>query len=589
DREILEHDTRSLLLSPLCHGETLLGGLWFASTLPAAFTREDEATLRPLADLTALALAHGKLSADERGRRQRHEILEALVPTLARALDIREVFDQVSAIAHRVLPHDRLTLGLLSDDRNSIRIYALSGEPVPDMPESFPLAAEDQLRTDWDFQIVRDVAAEIPREEPKCRLLMREGIQSMLRVPIRLEGRVFGGLVFHSKIKARYREEDVEIAHRVADQVALALSHQLLAEEARRTAQARAEAAQLEERVATLTEELESRDGFQRIVGKARSWRDILVQAAKVALTETTVLLTGDSGTGKEVIARAIHRASPRARGPFVAINCAALPDQLLESELCGYEKGAFTGATGSKPGRIEQAAGGVLFLDEAGEMSPVVQAKFLRVLEAREFTRLGGTRALKADVRVSAATNRDLPEAIRRGEFREDLFYRLHVFEIHLPRLRDRVEDILPLTENFLVEFGRAMGRPAAGVSFEARELLVSYPWPGNVRELRNALERATIMAEGGLITAAHLPISVARRDSPGESGLDGSGGASGATGRPGTLPPGGIDLETLERSLVSQALEQARHNKTKAAKLLGLTRAQLYSRIEKYGLSAS
>ena len=271
---------------------------------------------------------------------------------------------------------------------------------------------------------------------------------------------------------------------------------------------------------------------------------------------------------------------SPRATGPFVALNCAALPDQLLESELFGYEKGAFTGAAAAKPGRLELAAGGVLFLDEAGEMSPAVQAKLLRVLQEREFQRLGGTKVLKADVRVISATNRDLKQAIAKGEFREDLFYRLAVFEIRLPPLRERPEDILPLTEMFLAEFGPAIGRPVAGISREAKELLLSYPWPGNVRELKNALERAAILCEGGLITAAHLPISVSRPDS----------GASLPTMKApaaGFLPPGGVDLETVERGYVKEALRQARGNKSKAAKLLGLTRAQLYSRIEKYGLT--
>ena len=214
-------------------------------------------------------------------------------------------------------------------------------------------------------------------------------------------------------------------------------------------------------------------------MGTSKSWRDVLVQAAKVAPMETTVLLTGESGTGKEVVARAIHRGSARATGPFIALNGAALPDQLLESELFGYEKGAFTGATGGKPGRLEQAAGGTLFLDEAGEMSPAVQAKLLRVLEEREFQRLGGTKVLKTDARIVAATNRDLARAIEKGEFREDLFYRLSVFGIHLPPLRERPEDILPLTEMFLAELGPAIRRPVPGVSKEAKDCSSGTPGP--------------------------------------------------------------------------------------------------------------
>src|SRR5258706_535029 len=265
-----------------------------------------------------------------------------------------------------------------------------------------------------------------------------------------------------------------------------------------------------------------------------------------------------------------------RDPGPFIAINCAALPDQLLESELFGYERGAFTGAVAAKPGRIEQANGGVLFLDEVGEMAPTVQAKLLRVLEEREFQRLGGTRLHHADIRVIAATNRDLHAAMQRGGFREDLYYRLGVFEIELPPLRERAEDVLELADTFLREIGETVGRPAAGFEREARRDLVNYPWPGNVRGVRNAIGRAIILADGGYIRSEHLPVSATRK-------APAAGEANTA------LPAGGVNIDAIERSLVIKALAQARHNKTRAAKLLGLTRAQLYSRIEKYGLAAT
>ena len=266
-----------------------------------------------------------------------------------------------------------------------------------------------------------------------------------------LDTGVFGSLFFLARDSERFSEADIDFARRVADLLALAISHQRLAEAARRDAAARETAAQLEAQVATLTRELEARTGQRRVVGHSQQWRDVLAQAARVAQTETTVLLTGESGTGKEVVARFIHQGSRRKNGPFVAINCAALPDQLLESELFGHERGAFTGAVAAKPGRIEQANGGVLFLDEVGEMAPAVQAKLLRVLEEREFMRLGSTRSSHADIRVVAATNRDLQAAMRRGAFREDLYYRLSVFEIALPPLRDRLDDILELADAFL------------------------------------------------------------------------------------------------------------------------------------------
>jgi transcriptional regulator with PAS, ATPase and Fis domain len=276
------------------------------------------------------------------------------------------------------------------------------------------------------------------------------------------------------------------------------------------------------------------------------------------------VLLTGESGTGKEVVARFIHRASGRKGGPFVALNCAALPEQLLESELFGYERGAFTGAQQSKPGQIELAAGGVLFLDEVSEMSPTAQAKFLRVLQEREFQRLGGTRLLKANVRIIAATNRDLRKAVERGDFREDLFYRLQVFDIRLAPLRERKADVVLLSDVFLQDIAKSFGRPPAGLTRDAREALLQHDWPGNVRELRNALERAAILCEGGLINAQHLSL-YGRRAAP----------AAATT-----------DLNAVERETIEQVMRECRGNKSKAAKRLGLSRTQLYVRLRKYHL---
>jgi transcriptional regulator with PAS, ATPase and Fis domain len=375
-----------------------------------------------------------------------------------------------------------------------------------------------------------------------------------------------------------YEPADVLAARRIADHVALALSHQRLAEEARQAAETRAAARALEARVASLTRELNAVTGYRRVVGRSESWTRALKHATQVAATDTTVLLLGESGTGKEVVARFIHRASARSGGPFVALNCAALPDQLLESELFGFERGAFTGAQATKPGQIEQAAGGVLFLDEVAEMSPSAQAKLLRVLQEREFQRLGGTRTIKANIRVVAATNRELRSAIEAGRFREDLYYRLHVFEIRLPALRERPDDILPLSEAFLDEIAVAFGRPPAGISREAREALLAYRWPGNVRELRNMLERAAILCEGGLITTDHLSLAPA----------SGRGGpASALPASPATAPAeASTDLRVLERATIERALRDARHNKTEAARRLGLTRKQLYVRMRQHGL---
>src|SRR5262245_52173939 len=298
-------------------------------------------------------------------------------------------------------------------------------------------------------------------------------------------------------------------------------------------------------------------------IGVSRAWQNVLTRAGKVAPTEVTTCLQGESGTGKEVIARYIHQLSPRRRGPFIAINCAALPEQLLESELFGFERGAFTGAQQSKPGQIELAAGGVLFLDEVTEMTPAAQAKFLRVLQEREFLRLGGTRPVHVNVRVIAATNRDLDEAVALGEFRADLYYRLNVFDIHIPPLRERRDDILPLAAGFLREFAGA----EAELTPEAMEALRRHDWPGNVRELRNVLERALIMCDGSFIEPEHLSLR-ARPD----------------------VPPSSItDLETLEKRAVERAMRDADGNKAQAARRLGISRTQLYGRLRKFGFSST
>src|SRR5258705_12828049 len=244
------------------------------------------------------------------------------------------------------------------------------------------------------------------------------------------------------------------------------------------------------------------------VVGRSEMWQRALSRALRVASTDATVFLQGEWGTGKEVVARFIHQASPRQDGPFVAINCAALPEQLLESELFGYERGAFTGAHQSKVGQIELASRGVLFLDEVSEMSLVAQAKFLRFLQEREFQRLGGTRTQKANVRVIAASNRDLRQAVEGGTFREDLFYRLQVFDIQLPALRERLSDVPLLAEQFLAEFGKALGHGSLRLSDDACDALLDHAWPGNIRELRNVLESAAILSDTGMIERNHLPL---------------------------------------------------------------------------------
>ena len=301
----------------------------------------------------------------------------------------------------------------------------------------------------------------------------------------------------------------------------------------------------------------------ERIAGASASWRTVLERARQVAATETTVCIHGESGTGKEVVARYVHSVSPRRRGPFVAINCAALPEQLLESELFGFERGAFTGAHQHKLGQIEMAAGGVLFLDEITEMTPAAQAKFLRVLQEREFLHLGGTRPIKADIRVIAATNRDLREAVARGEFRADLYYRVNVFDIHIAPLRQRPDDIPALAARFLREFAQAPGGRPVELGEDALDALLSYEWPGNVRELRNVLERATIVCKDQVIQVRDLSLWPVPRSTTNTT-----------------------DLELMEGRTIERVMHEVGGNKAKAARQLGISRTQLYGRLRKYGL---
>ena len=308
----------------------------------------------------------------------------------------------------------------------------------------------------------------------------------------------------------------------------------------------------------------EERKRFGELVGQSAAMRRVFDLISRVAPSDATVLILGETGAGKELVARAIHQRSPRAKKPFVAINCAAITETLLESELFGYERGAFTGADRRKPGMFELASGGTLFLDEIAEMPPTLQAKLLRVLQEKVVYHLGGTTPIPVDVRIIAATNKDLKQLVRERKFREDLYFRLAVFPIQLPPLRERRQDIPLLVENYLARRGAS-----AKVSPEAMELLMGYDYPGNVRELENILERALILSGGKDILPEHLP--ELEEIPPGED----------------ILPvPGETTLAELEKKMLLAALEKAGGNKSKAARLLGITRRMLYTRLKKYGI---
>ncbi|PWU06860.1 MAG: DNA-binding response regulator [Terriglobia bacterium] len=313
------------------------------------------------------------------------------------------------------------------------------------------------------------------------------------------------------------------------------------------------------------------------IIAESALMREVLSFVRRVAASEaTTILLEGENGTGKDLVAKTLHYQSLRQAEPFIAINCAAIPETLLESELFGYEKGAFTDARNQKRGIFELADKGTLFLDEIGEIPLMLQAKLLRVLEDQSFRRLGGLKDIKLDLRVVAATNKNLREAVKEGAFRQDLYFRLNVIQITIPALRERTDDILPLTNFFVEHYNRKFKRNIEGVSEGSVRLLLSHDWPGNVRELRNAIERAMILEESSHITPSSLPIAISRPD----------GSAAMAANLPSEIPNEGLSLEDNERSLLARALEKTNGNQTQAARLLRITRDTLRYKMKKFNL---
>jgi transcriptional regulator with PAS, ATPase and Fis domain len=473
-----------------------------------------------------------------------------LLRELAVTIDLDTALPRLSAIVSRMLPHDALRMACF-DQRGQLIINASTAD-VPDV-----------MASEREELIIDDLQSGTPAVWTAAHAtewLAGAGYRSVLGVSTRAPEPLVR-VAFWSRRPLAFNRTHVPLARRIAYHLGLAVCRGKVAKVTPQVDEDRTQRVDLG--VQRGVDRLKAAAQL-RVVGESIEWRDVLRKATQVASTDTTVLVTGESGTGKEVVARFIHAASARKTGPFVALNCAALPEQLLEAELFGYERGAFTGAHQAKPGQVELASGGVLFLDEVTEMSLTAQAKFLRVLQEREFQRLGGTRLVKANIRVIAATNRDLRKAVERGDFREDLLYRLGVFDIQIPPLRERPADIVPLSETFLQEIGRSFGRPAAGLTREARQALLQYDWPGNVRELRNVLERAAILCEGALIDTDHLSLHSSARSPRNDT----------------------TDLSVVERTTIAKVMQECRGNKTKAARRLGLSRTQLHLRIRKYGL---
>jgi len=391
---------------------------------------------------------------------------------------------------------------------------------------------------------------------------LRDQELSYVSVPIPLERRTVGAMSIDLRFKAdRDYNRTAKFLGVVGSLIAQAVRvHRLI----------QADKQRLVDENAHLRQELKERYDFSNIIGTSGPMRQVYEQIAQVARTNTTVLLRGESGTGKELIAHAIHYNSARAKKPFIKVSCAALPQDLIESELFGYEKGAFTGAHALKKGRFEAAEGGTLFLDEIGELNLATQVKLLRVLQEREFERLGGTETIRSNIRLIAATNKDLEKAIAAGEFREDLYYRLNVFSIFVPALRERKPDVLLLADYFLEKFSREHGKSVKRISTPAIDMLTSYHWPGNVREVANVMERAVVVCDSQVVHAHHLPPTLQTAEASG-------------TVQTSTLRD---SMEAFEKDALLDSLKSARGNRAKAARLLGTTERIFDYRVRKYGI---
>jgi transcriptional regulator with GAF, ATPase, and Fis domain len=577
---LLRVGIRALVAVPLPSGARIIGALLVGSATPGTFARDHLDTARRVADLIGPFIENIVAFRREQRRRSRLEGLASLMQVLGTSLNATDIFDRLADTVRPILDFDAMGATLIDAGGREIEYLGrVTDRTEADTPPRLSLDDYSFSSTlqSGETALIRDAARELDPHRPGDRRIIDGGTRSALIMPLWFGERVGGTLFFEKQRPHWYDPSDVEIARMIAAHVALAVQHQRLADEQKRAATAEQRAQGLRVRLDSLREELGERFRFDQIVGRSAALREALDGAAKVAPTETTVLITGESGTGKELVALAIHHASQRADGPFLAVNCAALPETLLESELFGHERGAFTGADRQKPGRFERAAGGTLFLDEIGELSPAMQAKLLRVLQEHEFERVGGTTTLRTDVRVIAATNRDLEQAVDAGTFRADLYYRLNVFAVKLPTLRERGDDVRVLAEHFGREMAPSMGKETVDFTADALAMLAAHPWRGNIRELRNAVERALIVCDGELITARDLALSAPA-----------SAAAAGPAEPPpvSTVPARPRTLADLEREQILEALDKAEGKKARAARLLGLTRSQLYTRLERHGI---
>src|ERR1700691_1564961 len=533
-------------------------------------------------DITQRKQAEAALRKSEEKNRILLQINNAIITNLTQ----QALLHSISESLHPVFPLDRCAITLYQPERDSFRFLAVEGELLSDYFKTGLEFSRDETCGSWVFEHLRPlVRRDLEKEQQYAneRRLVAEGIQSMCVVPLALQGKCIGLLSLVSREKGRYSDEDAVFLREVANQVTLAIQNMQSYQEIDDLK------ARLEKENVYLREELRTEHNFEEIVGNSPALLKALHAVDQVAPTDSTVLIYGETGTGKELVARAIHSRSARNGRALVNVNCSAISAGLVESELFGHTKGAFTGALDRRIGRFELAHGGTIFLDEIGELSLETQVKLLRVLQEQEFEPVGSSHPLRVDVRVIAATNRDLREAVEAGRFRSDLFYRLNVFPIELPPLRERRSDIPQLVAFCLSRFSQRLGKKIDGVSRESMENLVNYPWPGNIRELQNVIERAVILsAEPTLrLDRALMPVSASTKgiatpetDVPKQRQAD---------LKPSTLLP---TLEEVDRNHILTALQHAGgvvDGPKGAARILNLHPNTLRHRMSKLGIKGS
>ena len=571
---VLSQDgVQSLCVLPLTTAQRRVGAMAIGSVQPSAYDATDIEFLRQVGAQVAVAVdnalnsQNAQLYQQELAReRDRLHLLLEVNNALVSTLDLHELLSAISGCLRRVMNHDYAGLALFDPATRQLRLHAL------DFPQGKGLVQEEMVvplqgTPTGEVFLTRQPAlvssADAKRFPAAISQRFRaEGLESGCVVPLITANRTVGTLSLASRRAGAFTQKDIDLLMRVANQIAIAIENAL----------AYQEIAELKNKLADeklyLEEEIRSEYTFEEIVGESPALKRVLSQVETVAATDSSVLVLGETGTGKEVIARALHDLSLRRERTFVKVNCAAIPTGLLESELFGHEKGAFTGAIAQKAGRFELAHRGTLFLDEVGDIPLELQPKLLRVLQEKEFERLGSTQTLHVDVRVVAATNRDLIQMVEDRLFRSDLYYRLNVFPIVVPPLRERREDIPLLVRYFAQKHARRMDRHIESIPAEEMESLTNYQWPGNVRELENLIERAVILSRG---PALHVPLPEGRLSSDAPAGSP-------------------VTLEAAEREHILRALQDTNWviaGSSGAAKRLGMKRTTLQSRMAKLGIS--